>query len=261
MFPMPFMSARRSLKRTVRFALAAFGALSRLTASASGQEPEQAVPRFDIGTPEELRIALGVADQWGDAFPRAAIVALEGRRVLPWLLDILRDETVEQPTRWAALRVLQYTRDREAVPDLLRLASSSESIREQARSALSHFPYPEVCDYWRRLLRAGGTSGSDVVHGLQGLGWCGDQQDLSLAELFLTSTRQPYRFAAQVAIERIRAGESRYYTAYMRGPPRPDGRYVPSDSVAAQIRRALCDGPCASVLIPVSQPLRQDRER
>jgi hypothetical protein len=83
--------------------VAVFACLSCMSATAEAQaEP---VPRFSIGSPQELKIALGGADAYGLAFPRAAIVALEGRRVLPWLLDLLRDETVFEPTRWAALRV------------------------------------------------------------------------------------------------------------------------------------------------------------
>jgi hypothetical protein len=241
--------------------VAVWGGLIGLLGACSWVSPVHAqadgdpLPRFIIESRDDLVRALGGFGDPDGAFPRSAIVALEGRRVLPWLLELARDESAGH-SRLAALEVLMFTRDEGAIDVLIELAAEHGQVGDQARYVLAQFPHARACRFWRDLFRKPDLTFSETARAITGLGACGADADLDIVVPFLTSDRDGYRLVAGVAVERIRQGSARDTNVYLKTPPLADGSYVPTDSLAAIIRRSMCDGPCTELRVPALRRLR-----
>ena len=221
------------------------------------------LPRFRIESKEDLINAVGLYDESDVTLVRMAMVALEGRRVLRWLLEVVQDSSLYSPRREAAVFVLGLTRDSLAVAVLLHQVESRSGVWIRAREALRAFPYPAVCDFWRRTLDSARDPSGTVQDAIAGLGFCGTRRDVVRLEGMLSvSVLEFERFLIEVALKRLgRPWAERHRTRDFSGPPQPDGAYVPSESLAATIRRVVCDGPCAQIMLPPSAKLVDPRRR
>lgn len=220
---------------------------TRMTAEA------QELPRFRIETKQDFLDAVGVFDNIDRSFPRAALVALEGRRVFPWVLDVVADSTLPFLKRQAAMRVLYYSRDSLALPMLLGLVGGDNwRERAHAKEVLRVFPYEPACRYWRHLMQSPQATDGDIDDALIGLRHCGTRDDADLIRDFRDRTqRAVHRRLADLALTAVQTAEVDRYTrdGTFGGPPEPGGRYRPSAEAARKIQAIVCGGPCSRNLV------------
>ena len=241
-----------------------------LIAVTDGAAQVPGIPRFDIRSKEDLILALGTYEDYGNAIPRVEMVAAEGRRVVPWLLEIAGDEREPLGRRQAAFIALGYTRDPGAAPLLLRLASEGpDALSLAAQTALIGYSLPEVCEFWASRLSVTypGSQRTEAANAAHGIGYCDPRYEPRVREIARASTdwlvREPAeRSLAQLALpesERLKGPLLRGGGRIFAGPPRPDGVYVPSDSMAARIRRFVCQNGCPEGLLPPNFDFRGRR--
>lgn len=247
----------------------AVGAVSTVAVTVgAAQVPD--IPRFDIQSKQDLIVALGTTYDSDAAFPQAPMIAAEGRRVVPWLLEIAGDEREPLGRRLVALAALGYTRDPSAVPLLLRFAvEGTRALSLTAQTALIGYSLPEVCEFWASRLSVTypGSERTAAANAAHGIGYCDPRYEPMVREIARASTdwlvQEPAeRSLAQLALpesERLKGPLLRGGCRVFAGPPRPDGVYVPSDSMAARIRWFVCQPGCPDGLLPPDFNLRGRR--
>ena len=223
------------------------------------QVPQAArAPRFIIHTRADFELALKYLNAGEEEFPRAAIIAQEGRRIVPWALDILTDEQETMHNRLAVLAIMRYMRDSTAVRTMIRLARPITQFANFVMAYLVTFPQGEVCRFWHEVLEDPVIDYSRRRLALRGISFCGTAEDVELlVRIRDTPTVRYESFDAKRAVERLqkRLTGTPDSTSYFYGPPPPDGRYVPSPWIAEKIRRAVCGrGPCQASY-PVTAPV------
>ena len=225
------------------------------------------VPRFAIGTKEDLLDALGTPTYHeGEIFPRSAMIAMEGRRVLPWLLEIIADSSERPRKRMAAVRVLEYSLDSPAVPTLLRVVTDStapHSVRIWIVMILRVFPYESVCSFWRDVLAVpiffAKLPGEWTLDAVVGLSYCGNDNDRSLIEPFFDPRMTHAEHTVGPALRRLaKPRNERFRGTRWEDFPFPSGAYVPTRKVAGDIVRIICGkAPCPDRPIPADAPGRR----
>jgi hypothetical protein len=175
-----------------------------LPAVAGTHQQAAELPRLTIESRDDVLTALSVPH--GDRELWAVLLAAEGRRISPWLRDILRDDAVHFAPKVQALAVLRYTRDSLLVDDRLQLmATGPEILQVRAREALVFFPYPAVCAAWRRLIADRHAADNALHSAIAGLGYCGSEADTALLNIVRQTARyQSVRDLAVSAINRVR---------------------------------------------------------
>lgn len=246
----------------------AVGAVSTVAVTVgAAQVPE--IPRFDIQSKQDLTVALGMYGPDG-AFPQAPMIAAEGRRVVPWLLEIAGGEREPLRRRQVALVALGYTRDPSAVPLLLRLAAGTTDPSLEAGNALVGYSLPEVCEFWASRLSVTypGSERTSAYNAARGIGYCDPRYEPRVREIARASRDWLVQGAAERSLAQLALPEServkgpllvRGQGRIFAGPPRPDGVYVPSDSMAVRIRWFVCQHGCPDGLLPPDFNLRGRR--
>lgn len=223
---------------------------------ASPQDPT--LPRFAITSREDfLAAVLGPSEQ-----VRAAMLALEGRKVLPWALEVLRDRRADRWVKEAVIAVLAFTLDSLAVDDLLALAREGDDLlpRSRAQEALVLFPYKPVCDYWHSILKHPEAPKPERWSAIAGLGYCGDDSDRPTLDQIARSTLGPDTTIAAAALVMLQKPKDlRHSRELWAGPPSPDGSFVPGERLRTEIQKTVCGGSCApGRLLRPREPLRPE---
>jgi hypothetical protein len=227
-----------------------------------GQDVRE-LPRFRINSRDDLITALLAPD--GEADLRPAVVALEGRRIAPWIRDILEDPGLPAVAKERALAVLYYTRDSLLVGAVLRLwdmGAGMTSVR--AKEVLQVFPYEPVCQRWRAMAGNATTPTHELSTALVGLGYCGSSRDEDLLERVQTTAPYEYlRDLAAEALARVRLPlDERFSKDIWASPPAPSGDFIPGAQLVGMIQQAACGGPCRDqVLLSPSSSLSAARQQ
>jgi hypothetical protein len=235
------------------------------TTSGPLHQPSGGLPRFRIESRKDLVTALDNRLD-PDYALRPAVIALEGRRIAPWLVEILRDRKIPERVQEQALQVLFYTRDSLFVGPLLQIVTKGPPrlLQVRARETLVLFPYTPVCDHWRKMLRNPETPSHEIVSAISGLGYCGSARDEGVLDSIATRGRYEYmRRLATATLERVRRPVAeRFHKDIWASAPSPDGAFLPGEQVAAAIQHAACGGPCQEpIVLAPEQPLSALRGR
>jgi hypothetical protein len=206
---------------------------------ASAQHP----PRFDIGSREDVWHAVGYYHIEHDVIrvynTRAAMVAQEGIRIIPWLLDIARDEEEDVQKRWAAIATLARTRHPAAVSALLEMASTPP-LDDVAVWGLVGFTDGRVCEYWWTALHRADHSMAHL-NSPMGLSFCDRSYEDQIRALADTTTDWTIKYVAQRAVRRLALPDSQRLLAKgATTPPREDGKYIPSPLTVRAMWDLVC---------------------
>ena len=216
----------------------------------AGAQPTD-LPRFVINSQQELITALGISGfESGGPSPRAALVAREGARLVPWLVELARSDTLLIFRRIAAIEALGLTRHPVAVETLVEIAGDTVPPYRQALNALLGFPHPQVCRLWNELLTARDVWARYTA--ILGISQCGPNSRSQIDAIADTSRDETIMAAARKALSLFELPEdSRLYWPYHTTPPRADGVYVPSPRYRDRIEAALCtDRECPATIPP-----------
>jgi hypothetical protein len=213
---------------------------------------DETVPRVALATRADLVQALRGDPDVERSAPRFALIAAQGRSIVPRLHDILTDETEDGVARVNALQVLGFVLDSSSVHVVLKYATGPGPLRGWAHATLQLFPYPEACEYWRSVLRDPSIHQSSVAsYALSGIRFCGNEADVGLVESYVDrGVSRGTRQRADFTINSLRQPMAeRYRNTDFEGNYPPSGYYRPPPALAAKIREQLCGGPCAAGLV------------
>jgi hypothetical protein len=217
---------------------------------ASGQDAS--IPRVELSTRADLVQVLRGDPDVEQSGIRFALLAAQGREIVPRLHAILTDETEDGIVRVNALRVLGFVLDSSSVRIVLQYASRPGPFRVWAHATLQRFPYAEACEYWRSVLRDPSLHNSSTTHyALSGIRFCGNEADQAIVEAYVArGVSRGTRETADFVISRLRMPVvDRYRNTDVEGNYPPTGDYKPPPALAARIRQQLCGGPCAAGLV------------
>jgi hypothetical protein len=194
------------------------------------------------------------------------VIALEGRRIAFWLVEILRDHKTPERVKERALTVLTYTRDSLVVAPLLHMAMHGPGmlLQVRAREALVLFPYTPVCDHWRREIQHPDTPSPELSSAIVGLGYCGAEGDRALLDSITARARYVSdRRDATISLDRLRRPlAERFDKGIWASAPSSTGEFLPGEELSTAIQHAACGGPCQDgVLLAPEQPLSALRHR
>lgn len=221
--------------------LCAFVATTSLDAQEISQQDLIAATRPQIASRQDLVVALRSAARSGAISDiEAGLIATWGEPVTSWALEIVEDERNDEGLRVVAMQVLSYARPRYAVEPLKRLTvpqPGGRSFWASAMSALQRFPYPELAEFWRPLLRHPNIRVR--IFAVNGLASSGSPSDVPLIlAVEGGSTIERTRADAAARLENAANGRA---DPVFAGPPRPDGRFVPAEGWATGfVRTYLC---------------------
>ncbi len=228
-----------------------------VTVNTSAQAQDE-LPHFRIDSLQDLVTALSDVDI-DQPFPRAAIVALEGSEIMPWLKQLVSDTTAPMWIRVAAIETMGFMRSPGAETFLLLVAGGRDAaLADAARGALEKFESPNVCGYWRDILRTPRSNIRLIRHAVRGIASCGSDTDREMIRRVAGKHRS--RLVRQTAAAADTLFRNRLELNAppfpFGGPPDPSGRFVPSGEAKQLIIRALCGNRCRLKVFEPDAPVK-----
>jgi hypothetical protein len=198
-----------------------------------------------------------------ESSPRYALLAAQGRALLPRLHAVVNDDAEDGIVRANALWVLAFLLDSSSTGIVLRYATRAGPFQETAYAVLQRFPYPEACERWRQVLEDPPTHERGVDYAISGIRYCGTEADIGVLEAFVArGVTRGTRARVDHAISELRRPQAeRYRHTEFAGNYPPTGNYTPPPALAAKIREQLCGGTCPPGLVVQPSAVAALRDR